>query len=33
MPIHTHLNRRTVLRAAGVSLALPFLDAMMPRAM
>jgi len=27
---HTHLSRRTVLRAMGTTLALPFLDAMVP---
>ena len=27
-----HLSRRTVLKGAGVTLALPFLDAMVPAA-
>lgn len=33
MSHRTRLNRRMVLRAAGVALSLPFLDAMMPTAM
>lgn len=32
MHSHKNLHRRTVLRAAGVSLGLPFLDAMLPKA-